>query len=319
MNELVSVIVPVYKTEKYLNHCINSIVGQTYNNLEIILVDDGSPDRCPAICDLWKEKDERIKVFHQVNAGGGQARNLALDKSKGKFVIFVDSDDYIAPFMIEFLYKQFQDDVDIVECGYCITHNDNAEFDEESEGYRWESFGAEEAVLENIKDRIFRQIIWNKMYRKSVVGDVRFPVRKNIDDEFWTYQVLGNARKVIYTNKVLYAYRQQENSVMHSLNAVRRFQALEAKLQRHEYICKYMPVLKNESICNIWFTCLYQGQLLLINSNKDIWKELTEILKKYPIRNYLNSMSGKEKIWLSMADKSFYWTCYIRNLFKIGL
>ena len=319
MNELVSVIVPVYKTEKYLNHCINSIVGQTYNNLEIILVDDGSPDRCPAICDLWKEKDERIKVFHQVNAGGGQARNLALDKSKGKFVIFVDSDDYIAPFMIEFLYKQFQDDVDIVECGYCITHNDNAEFDEESEGYRWESFGAEEAVLENIKDRIFRQIIWNKMYRKSVVGDLRFPVRKNIDDEFWTYQVLGNARKVIYTNKVLYAYRQQENSVMHSLNAVRRFQALEAKLQRHEYICKYMPVLKNESICNIWFTCLYQGQLLLINSNKDIWKELTEILKKYPIRNYLNSMSGKEKIWLSMADKSFYWTCYIRNLFKIGL
>ena len=307
MNELVSVIVPVYKTEKYLNHCINSIVGQTYNNLEIILVDDGSPDRCPAICDLWKEKDERIKVFHQVNAGGGQARNLALDKSKGKFVIFVDSDDYIAPFMIEFLYKQFQDDVDIVECGYCITHNDNAEFDEESEGYRWESFGAEEAVLEN------------KMYRKSVVGDVRFPDRKNIDDEFWTYQVLGNARKVIYTNKVLYAYRQQENSVMHSLNAVRRFQALEAKLQRHEYICKYMPALKNESICNIWFTCLYQGQLLLINSNKDIWKELTEILKKYPIRNYLNSMSGKEKIWLSMADKSFYWTCYIRNLFKIGL
>ena len=319
MNELVSVIVPVYKTEKYLNHCINSIVGQTYNNLEIILVDDGSPDRCPAICDLWKEKDERIKVFHQVNAGGGQARNLALDKSKGKFVIFVDSDDYIAPFMIEFLYKQFQDDVDIVECGYCITHNDNAEFDEESEGYRWESFVAEEAVLENIKDRMFRQIIWNKMYRKSVVGDVRFPVRKNIDDEFWTYQVLGNARKVIYTNKVLYAYRQQENSVMHSLNAVRRFQALEAKLQRHEYICKYMPALKNESICNIWFTCLYQGQLLLINSNKDIWKELTEILKKYPIRNYLNSMSGKEKIWLSMADKSFYWTCYIRNLFKIGL
>lgn len=319
MNELVSVIVPVYKTEKYLNHCINSIVGQTYNNLEIILVDDGSPDRCPAICDLWKEKDERIKVFHQVNAGGGQARNLALDKSKGKFVIFVDSDDYIAPFMIEFLYKQFQDDVDIVECGYCITHNDNAEFDEESEGYRWESFGAEEAVLENIKDRMFRQIIWNKMYRKSVVGDVRFPVRKNIDDEFWTYQVLGNARKVIYTNKVLYAYRQQENSVMHSLNAVRRFQALEAKLQRHEYICKYMPALKNESICNIWFTCLYQGQLLLINSNKDIWKELTEILKKYPIRNYLNSMSGKEKIWLRMADKSFYWTCYIRNLFKIGL
>lgn len=321
MNELVSVIVPVYKTEKFLDHCIQSIVRQTYSNLEIILVDDGSPDQCPEICNLWKEKDDRIIVFHQTNAGGGQARNLALDNANGEFVIFIDSDDYIAPFMIEFLYKQFQEEIDIVECGYCITEDEDAKFDEENESYTWKLFNAEEAIRENIKDRIFRQLIWNKMYRKKVVGDVRFPEQKSIDDEFWTYRVLGNARKLIYTNKVLYAYRQQENSVMHSLNSSKRFQAIEAKIQRHEYICQCMPTLEIESISNLWFACLYQGQLLLRNLNKDrvLWTKLIESLKRYPIKHYLNLMTGMEKRWLSMANWSFYWTCRIRNLLKIGL
>lgn len=321
MNELVSVIVPVYKTEKFLNHCIQSIVRQTYSNLEIILVDDGSPDQCPEICDLWKEKDERIKVFHQINAGGGQARNFALDKAEGEFVIFIDSDDYVAPCMIEFLHKQFQKEIDIVECGYCTTEDEDAKFDEENESYERKLFNAEEAVYENIKDQIFRQLIWNKMYRKSVIRDIRFPIQKSIDDEFWTYRVLGNARKLLYTNKVLYAYRQQENSVMHSINALKRCQALEAKIQRHEYICKYMPALKQESISNLWFTCLYQGQLLLRKSNKDkvVWERLNGTLMKYPVRTYLNSMTGKEKRWLRMASQSFYWTCWIRNFMKIGL
>ena len=222
MDKLVSVIVPVYKTERFLDHCIQSVVNQTYRALEIILIDDGSPDQCPEICDLWKEKDERIKVFHQTNAGGGAARNLALDKAKGEFVIFIDSDDYIAPCMIDFLYKQFQEEIDIVECGYCITEDEDVKFDGENESYAWELFNAEEAICENIKDRIFRQLIWNKMYRKRVIKDIRFPEQKSIDDEFWTYRVLGNARKLLYTNKVLYAYRQQENSVMHSIKYIEK-------------------------------------------------------------------------------------------------
>lgn len=321
MDELVSVIIPVYKTEKFLDHCIQSVVNQTYSALEIILIDDGSPDQCPEICDLWKEKDERIKVFHQTNAGGGAARNLALDKAKGEFVIFIDSDDYIAPCMIDFFYKQFQEEIDIVECGYCITEEETAKFDEENESYIWKLFNAEEALRENIRNQIFRQLIWNKMYRKRVIEDVRFPEQKSIDDEFWTYRVLGNARKLLYTNKVLYAYRQQENSVMHLLNPLKRFQAIEAKIQRHEYICQYKPALKQESISDLWFTCLYQGQLLLRDSNKDkaIWENLKETLRKYPIRIYLNSMTGMEKRWLSMANWSFYWTCQIRNFMKIGL
>lgn len=99
------------------------MLEQTYKNFEVILVDDGSPDCCPQICDLWEQRDSRIHVIHQKNGGGGLARNQALNISRGEFVTFVDSDDYIAPIMFEFLLGQFQDGVDIVECDYCITEN----------------------------------------------------------------------------------------------------------------------------------------------------------------------------------------------------
>ena len=201
---LISVIVPVYNVEEYLDKCVESIVNQTYRNLEIILVDDGSPDNCPKICDKWVSLDSRITVIHQSNCGGGQARNRALDVARGDFVAFVDSDDYIAPTMYEFLHGLFRDDIDIVECGFHTVYDDSAEFDDIAASFEMKIISAEEAVMENIRDRVFRQLIWNKLYRKSSIDDMRFPVGSGIDDEFWTYRVLANARKLAYTNKRLY-------------------------------------------------------------------------------------------------------------------
>ena len=323
MEELISVVVPVYKVEKFLEQCIASIANQTYRNIEIILVDDGSPDHCPDICDSWKKRDERICVIHQKNGGGGQARNRALDIARGEFIAFVDSDDYIAPTMFEFLHSQFYDDVDIVECSYCETQDENASFSEKNDLFDAQVFTAEEAMRENIKDQVFRQLIWNKMYRKSVIKNIRFPVGSKIDDEFWTYKVLGNARKLVCTDKILYAYRQQNDSVMHLLSADKRFEAIVAKIQRHEYVCEKMPILETESLCNLWFTCLYQGQLMLRTMNKEeshnMWNKLEEILRNYPIKGKLPKMSGTGKIWLKMASKSLYLACRSRNFLKIGL
>ena len=178
-------------------------------------------------------------------------------------------------------------------------------------------------MRENIADHIFRQLIWNKMYRKSVIGDIRFPIGKKIDDEFWTYQVLGNAKKLVYTDKVLYAYRQHEDSVMHSLNAAKRLEAIDAKKQRHEYICQRMPSLKEESLCNLWGTCIYQGQLALNIKSKSereyiLW-QLKQTLQSYPIQRIQIKKPAKQKIWLKMASISFEGTCWIKNLLKIGL
>lgn len=323
MDELISVIVPVYKAEKYLDQCISSIVNQTYKNIELILVDDGSPDRCSYICDVWGKKDKRIKVIHQQNSGGGQARNNALAIARGEMIAFVDSDDYIAPIMFEFLHDQFHDGVDIVECNFCEVHDGNALFDSKNDPFEAQVFTAEEAMIENIEDHIFRQLIWNKMYRKSVIKNVRFPIGKKIDDEFWTYQVLGNARKLIHTNKTLYAYRQQDNSVMHLLSTDKRLEAIEAKIQRHEYICKNMPALETKSLYNLWFTCIYQGQLILKANKKDtdhnLWNRLEKTLRRYPIKRNLKDVPIIKKMWLTIASNSFYLVCKWRNALNIGI
>ncbi len=321
--KLISVIVPVYKAEKYLNQCVESILNQTYRNLEVILVDDGSPDECPEICDAWAKKDNRVKVIHQLNSGGGKARNVALACAKGDYITFVDSDDYISVDMFQTLSKYFDEEIDIVECNYTNTDNDCAEFDDLNLPIQIEEYSSFEAMKKNIEDHIFRQLIWNKMYRREVIGQVRFPEGKKIDDEFWTYQVIGNAKKLRRIDKAFYAYRQQPNSVMHLLDTKKRFQAIEAKCNRHEYIKEQMPELIEDSLVNIWFTCMYQGQLILraegTRESTEFIEYLRNILRKYPIDKLSTNISMSHKIWLQMAQKSFKITCKIRNCLKIGI
>lgn len=321
--EEISVIVPVYNVESFLNQCIRSIVQQEYRNLEIILVDDGSTDRSPQICDEWAKKDRRIKVIHTQNGGGGKARNIALNIAKGAFVGFVDSDDYIASDFYNHLMQIMTSEVDIAECSYFETDGDKAQFVTPNNCVIMQ-YTAKEALKENIKDHFFRQLIWNKLYRRSVIDDIRFPEGKKIDDEYWTYQVIGNARSLIRSNAELYAYRQQENSVMHSLKPDKRLQVLEAKTKRHDYICKYYPELSKTSLNNLWFSCIYQGQFMIRYMKKQKRKEtigyIQEILDRYPMDSDTKSSVGRtEKMWLIMAEVSFKFTCYFRNILKIGL
>lgn len=323
MEPLISVIIPVYNVEKYLNKCITSVVEQTYKNLEIIIVDDGSTDQSPEICDEWKKRDSRIQVVHSSNGGAGKARNTALDMATGDYVTFVDSDDYIAPQMYQVLLEQFYDGIGIVECNYSMVYDDSEEFKEERKIYKIHTYSAMEAMYENINDHIFRQLIWNKMYRKDVIKGIYFPTGKKIDDEFWTYQAIGNASKLIYMDQKLYAYRQQEQSVMHLLDAKKRLEALKAKEERHKYICKFMPQLKTESLNNLWFTCIYQGQRVLKDKNKEnlksVYPQIKRFIKKYPQTNLKDITDKKQKIWIIFAKISFCGTCKIRNLLKIGL
>ena len=173
---LISVIVPVYKVEAYLDKCVSSVAEQTYNNLEIILVDDGSPDNSPAMCDAWAEKDNRIRVIHQKNAGSGASRNAALDIAQGEFIAFVDSDDYIAPDMYAHLFSLLEQGADIAECGYINVTDDAAVFQER--GFNAQKYTAEEAMHLHIQDTAFRQLIWNKLYRREVIGGIHFPKGK---------------------------------------------------------------------------------------------------------------------------------------------
>lgn len=318
--KLISVIVPVYKVEKYLDKCISSIVNQTYKNLEIILVDDGSQDRSGEICDTWAAKDSRIIVIHQSNAGGGPARNAALDVAKGEFIGMIDSDDYIEPHMYEHLYGLMTSEIDIAECCIKKVRNDDAVLDDGSI-YRTQIYDTEEAMNLHIRNQLFLQTPPNKLYRRVVVEGVRFPAGTGIDDEYWTYRTIGNARKLVHSSCIMYAYRQQEESVMHNLNSLQRLRAVEAKMQRHAYIQEQFPNLARESAKNLWFTCLYQGQLIMHQEDQKeklrVIAYLKEILRTCSVK--MNGCTLKEKIWLLITKVSFVGACCIRNLLKIGL
>ena len=252
---LISVVVPVYRVEKYLDHCIQSIAEQTYSNLEILLVDDGSPDGSGAICDRWAARDSRIRVFHKQNAGAGAARNTALDAARGEIITFVDSDDYLHPNMFSHLCGLMKDGVEIAECEIGITERDDLAMDDGT-GAEILVCETEEALRLHIQDEVFRQTPPNKLYRRECVGDIRFPEGNLIDDEFFTYKVLGNARKLAHSCACMYAYRQQSGSAMHKPYSLRRLQGLDAKLQRLGYFEQRSPGLVREAKADLLMTCL---------------------------------------------------------------
>ncbi len=313
---LISVIIPVYKVEGYLDRCLQSVTGQTYENLEILLVDDGSPDRSGAICDEWAARDSRIKVFHVPNGGAGKARNLALDAARGEFVALVDSDDYLHPNMYMHLYSLMQDDVDIAECESEQTRSDDISM-EDGRNAAVDFFSATQAMKLHIRDELFCQVIWNKLYRRSVVADVRFPERKLIDDEFWTFRVLGNARELAHSSARMYAYRQQPESVMHKPFSLRRLQGLEAKAQRLTYIREHFPELVCTAQSDLLFSCIISMQQCLRylkGEEQDIGKQKVRNAAALAIPLQPDpEMPRKRTLLLKVGERSLEGTARVLN------
>ena len=313
---LISVVVPVYRVEKYLDHCIQSIVEQTYPNLEILLVDDGSPDGSGAICDRWAQKDARIRVFHKENAGAGAARNTALDAAKGDLIAFVDSDDYLHPNLYAHLYGLMKGGVDIAECEIGMTETDELPMDDGSHAEILVC-ETEEALRLHIQDEVFRQTPPNKLYRRECVADIRFPEGNLIDDEFFTYKVLGNAKKLAHSSACMYAYRQQSGSAMHKPYSLRRLQGLDAKLQRLAYFEQRFPGLVREAKADLLMTCLgaMQGCLRSLNGEEmeAARKKINGILAQITPLETPEGTSAKRKLLMKAAGRNLELTGKILN------
>jgi len=313
---LISVIVPVYKVEAYLDKCIASITGQTYRNLEILLVDDGSPDGSGAICDAWAEKDSRIRVIHKENQGAGAARNTGLDLAQGDYVSMIDSDDYLECHMYEHLLGLMNDGVDVAECTIELTQDDCLQMDDGSAAKILVA-DREEAMRLHIRDEVFCQTPPNKLYRRSTIGDARFLVGNLIDDEFFTYKVIGKARKLAHSSAKMYAYRQQPGSAMHKPFSLRRLQGIQGKQLRLQYLEENMPALVQEAKYDLFFTCLYAMQGCLRSLTKpDL------ITARGIIRGILAGLipleanpqeSSKKNLLLQMAQKNFEGTARLLN------
>lgn len=216
-NPLVSVIVPIYKVENYLRECVDSIISQSYSNLEIILVDDGSPDRCPEICDEYALKDSRIKVIHKPNGGLSDARNAGIEVAKGEYLSFVDSDDVIHSQMIEVLMKSILEDNADVSCCDFFSFYDTGELSSSFiRNIQYLVLDPKEWFL-----RKYSAAAWNKIYRKDLWVSIRFPKGKYHEDVFTTYKICNVANKIAHCGHKLYFYRQRYSSIMKSSNLQR--------------------------------------------------------------------------------------------------
>jgi glycosyltransferase involved in cell wall biosynthesis len=210
--KLVSVIVPVYGVEEYLAECVDSLLAQTYENLEILLIDDGGKDRSGEICDRYAERDDRIKVIHKTNGGAASARNVGIDVASGEFICFVDGDDLVEPDYVSHLWNTLSvTDADISVCGlYYMTKCNKRSVQIECVGV----FDST-AYLKLFTDYWTCALMTNKLFKRTTIGSVRFEEGHCIDDEFFTYQVVMNSQKVAVTDAPLYAYRMRGSSVMH--------------------------------------------------------------------------------------------------------
>ncbi len=226
MQPLISIIIPVYKIEKFIDKCIKSIISQTYRNLEIILVDDGSPDKCPSICDKYAKIDNRIKVIHKPNGGLSDARNAGIDICKGDYIGFVDGDDYISENMYEHLLDHcIKCNADMSICGIYAIDEDYSNLS------IYNPMIYKETILSNIQalNHLFLtfdvnfEVAWNKLYKRNLFfnkDNIRYPYGKLHEDTYTTYKLLYYANNIAVFNEPLYYYVQRSGSIMKRIPSV---------------------------------------------------------------------------------------------------
>ncbi len=313
----ISLIIPVYKVEKYLNKCVESVVNQTYKNLEIILVDDGSLDSCPSICDEWAKKDERIIVIHQQNKGLSGARNTGIKSASGQYIGFIDSDDYIKYDMIELLYKAMEKyDAKIGMCSYNIEYEDSSYIEKAAmpkEGV-YSSTQALNLLLEN---KVIKNFVWNKLYNIRLFDDISFPQGKNFEDIYVTYKLFLKAEKIAVINDGLYNYIQRKGSISKDISIKNVNDFFEGYIKRYNDL--FMIVDKTSKInqlCQIAeayaYYCGFKG---IKKQLKYVKKFLNKEKKELP---YFGKLSKSKKIQflLNAVGISFYSQYKIKKLFK---
>lgn len=257
INTLVSVIVPVYKVERYIYQCVNSILHQTYRNIEIILVDDGSPDDCGKICDIIGGTDKRIRVIHKENGGLSDARNAGIEVAHGEYITFVDSDDLIESQMIEKLLEVAEKyNADIAECKYTRCSDTGVLERSKVQKKRIKVVRSNTELMRTyLNDTGLSTTAWGKLYKRHLFSKIRYPKGKLHEDVFTTYQLIGLSSIGIVIPYVGYIYRINSEGIMHSSFSNRNLHAIEGKLQQAKYIERKYPILKDLAYKEIIYSC----------------------------------------------------------------
>lgn len=314
----VSIIIPVYKVEKYLHRCVDSVLAQTHTDLEVILVDDGSPDDCGVICEGYAAKDSRVKVIHQKNRGLSGARNTGLAEATGSYISFIDSDDAVAPCFIQVLLDAMENEkAEVAECARMDVYDDTLPVFLQGP-FAVKGYDAREAFALLIPNEVFHQTVWNKLYRAQVLQGLTFPEGKLHEDEFYTWQVLCRCRRAVTVDGALYAYYHRQGSIMETFSP-KRLDAFQARQERHKYILENRPELTAQSKRSILLPCIFVMQRLLRQKDRKMLTQCAPALQQYyatvrMTKEEKKILVGSEWLWIALADRSVKLCAWVRNV-----
>ena len=317
-NDLISVIVPVYNVKDYLERCLNSIINQTYKNIEIILIDDGSTDGSSVICDNYKEIDNRIKVFHKKNGGLSSARNEGIKRSIGEYITFVDSDDSIDESYVDYLYRLIKKyDVRMSITPYNVVHNKNKK--NIGNGYKECLMDTCESLDRLLCSEGFDVSSCAKLYSKKLFEDIQFPVGKLYEDNGTTYKLVMKCEKIAYDSCANYNYYIHDDSITTTDFNEKKLDLIEMVNAMCDDILAKYPILE-ESVQKKRieaYLSIYR-QIVFVKSNK--YSKEKEKIKEYLQSNKSNIFKNSK---LSFRDKvalrslqigdwffKFSWNCY---------
>lgn len=296
MKPKISIVVPIFKVEKFIFKCVKSIQNQTYQNLEIILVDDGSPDNCPQICDQLASEDSRIKVIHKDNGGLSSARNAGIDIARGEFIMFVDSDDSIHPQMCEVLINSICSlGVDIACCTFKKVKENRVVKDKIINLNKLDL-----KVYENngVMDLLFNKKIplimtaWGKLYKKEIFKNIRYPKGVIHEDEAIIHHILSECKKISFANVPLYYYTQRNSSIITSKFNRKRLVVLKHLNERQLFISEKYPELKDNAIRHyLKILILYYYYSKWANLDYEILEKIKKEIDKFVLQGYSSRLT----------------------------
>lgn len=295
----ISVIIPVYNIECYLEKCIMSVLEQSYKNIEVILVDDGSKDQSGTICDEFCNNDQRVKVIHKTNGGLSSARNAGIQASEGEYLCFIDGDDYIHPQMIECLWNSISyANAQMAVCQFkYVYENEKVEYDLNDSNNKLTVFNRVEASELLFSKTPVSVVAWNKLYKRSLFDRINYPeFLKTREDEYIIHYLVYECEKVVYTSKELYYYIQRNTSIMGSKSLVPKKDIIVALYDRY---CFYLKVKEKELSKK---ACEYLNAWIYDRYYEDMkCKEVVQVYKQYLVR-----LSVKALIHRDMGIYKFF-------------
>lgn len=309
--DLISVILPIYNVEKYLSRCLDSVIGQTHKNIEIILVDDGSTDNSYKICEEYAKNDKRIVIIHKENGGLSDARNVGIKKAKGDYITLIDSDDYVEKDYVEFLYKLIKDNNSQMSvCGHTVLYENGKKIKKETHEHL--VLSAKKTLEKILYDDGIDLSAWAKMYEKKLFDKVQYPKGRYFEDSATTYLLVDECKKIAVGSESKYNYIIRNNSITTALFSPKKMELITSTEEMTSYVKSKYPDLKAAAERRLMYA--YLSTLSQLANSKFRHKKEENELMKYIKLNRKNVLKNKR---LNKRDRvALYTTMFGFSFFK---